>query len=458
MRFARLRNRPFLAGVIAGVALVFIGRLAINKSTIPDRLLAPLLMEDSQAQGDAIVVLGAGVVGDCVANLNGVRRTLLGARLFRSGRAPLLVITGGTSDANCPVADAMAQLAREYGIPADKLLLERGSRSTHENGEMTAPLLRERRVQRIVLVTDRLHMRRATGVFQRLGFIVEPSAVPVSQGHVDNVSMLSDGLRETAAYTYYRLRGWTAPRPAESASKAAVKADDKDEKLGGIEEEVEPVSSQPAASGDQRPVVLLGASYAANWQLGSLNGVTVKNAGVAGQQSSEMLARFDRDVVAARPRAVILWGFINDVFRASDPAPAMRRVRENYTEMIARARAQNIEPIVATEVTTRPPKGFVQSIMSTVGPWLGKRSYQDFVNGHVSETNKWLREVAQRDGLLLLDLQTALADSSGQRRREFATDDGSHISAQGYEALTRYAQPILSQRLRQPAGSKVPRP
>ena len=48
----------------------------------------------------------------------------------------------------------------------------------------------------------------------------------------------------------------------------------------------------------------------------------VINRGVAGQQSFELLARFDNDVVPERPRAVILWGFINDIFRApSDTEP-----------------------------------------------------------------------------------------------------------------------------------------
>ncbi len=96
MGLRRIWNRTFWAGVVAGVALVLLARLAINESTIPDRLLAPMLLDDSSAQADAIVVLGAGVIGDCVPNLNGMRRVLLGAKLFRDGRAPLLVITGGS--------------------------------------------------------------------------------------------------------------------------------------------------------------------------------------------------------------------------------------------------------------------------------------------------------------------------------------------------------------------------
>lgn len=446
MGFSRLRSRTFWTGVITGVAMVFLARFAVNETTFPDHLVAPLLVDDSAARADAIVVLGAGVIGECVANVNGMRRAMLGARLFREGRAPLLVITGGAANGACPVADAMAQVVKEFGVPADRLVLERQSRNTHENGALTAPLLRARHVNRILLVTDRLHMRRATGVFRNLGFEIEPASVPIYEGHDDNVSMLSAGLREAAALGYYRLRGWTtAPRRPADAAAAEIPG-------------VPPVPVQTSGSSDRGPIVVLGASYAAGWKLADVDGVPVVNVGVPGQQSFELLARFDADVVVKRPRAVVLWGFINDIFRADDPAPAVARARDSYAEMIKRARAAGIEPIVATEVTIRPPKALSQTVMSLVGSLLGKVSYQDRINAQVMETNRWLRDLAQREGLLVLDLQATLAGSDGQRKREFAIDDGSHISPEGYEALTAYARPRLSDRLRRSARTGAVQP
>ena len=453
MGLRKLWNRTFLAGVLVGVAVVLLGRVAINESTLPDRVLAPMLVDDSPARADAIVVLGAGVVGQCVPNLNGMRRVLLGVKLLKDGRAPLLFITGGTGDGNCPVADAMAQLARDFGLPPDRLILERQSRNTHENGSLTAPMLRERGVSRILLVTDRLHMRRAAGVFERLGFAVEPVSVPIQEGHVNNVSMLSSGIREAVALGYYRLRGWTAPYTKRTDAMATTTVADGNDQRTGLGGSVNTPSVQTTGSNDRRPLVILGASYAAGWKLAELDGVPIVNAGVAGQQSFEMQARFDSDVTASRPRAVVLWGFINDIFRNDDAAVALMRMRESYTEMVKRARAQGIEPIIATEVTIRPPKAFIETVTSMVAWALGKQSYQDRVNGRVIEGNRWLTEFARREGLLVLDLQNALADTDGRRRRAFAADDGSHISPEGYEALTNYARPILSKRLRSSALS-----
>jgi hypothetical protein len=39
-----------------------------------------------------------------------------------------------------------------------------------------------------------------------------------------------------------------------------------------------------------------------------------------------------------------------------------------------------------------------------------------------------------------LDFEGVLADQRGVRRKEFAQPDGSHISKQGYEALTHNAE------------------
>jgi uncharacterized SAM-binding protein YcdF (DUF218 family) len=207
VKLTRITRRSFLAGVICGVAAVFVTRLIINETSLPDLLIAPLLMDDSSAPADAIVVLGGAVIGTCVTNSNSMRRVVRGAGLFKMGRAPLMLVTGGGADGGCPVADAMRDLAQELGVPPDKIVAERQSRSTWENGLMSAPLLRAQHVQRILLVTDRLHMRRAAAVFVGLGFEVRPSAVPLYEGHPDNVSMLAAGMREAVALAYYRLRG-----------------------------------------------------------------------------------------------------------------------------------------------------------------------------------------------------------------------------------------------------------
>ena len=197
-----LRPRPFLRGVLAGVGLVFAIQFLINRTTIADWAVGPLLLRDSSGTADAIVVLGAGVTADCVPNQNAVHRVLLAARLWRAKRAPIVVFTGGSPVGECAVAVAMSRLAIEIGVPESSMRLETASQNTHDNAERTAPLLRGIGAHRLLIVTDRLHMRRAEGVFAKLGFETARASVPVYEAHLDNVSMLRAGVREYAALAY----------------------------------------------------------------------------------------------------------------------------------------------------------------------------------------------------------------------------------------------------------------
>jgi lysophospholipase L1-like esterase len=172
------------------------------------------------------------------------------------------------------------------------------------------------------------------------------------------------------------------------------------------------------------------------------------NKGITGQQSFELLERFDRDVVSARPRAVIVWGFINDIFRTPRPqvGAAKTRAQETLAAIVSRAREAGIEPILMSEVTIRQPRSVMSEARTLLGRVLGRPSYQAYVNGHVLEVNAWLREFSRREGVLLLDVQPMLSTTDGGRLREYAATDGSHISREGYAALTRSVTPLLEAR------------
>jgi uncharacterized SAM-binding protein YcdF (DUF218 family) len=134
----------------------------------------------SPRSADAIVVLGARVLEDGTPSSALTARTEHGARLYREGVAPLLLITGGSVGHPRPEAEVAAELARRFGVPDRALLLERQSRSTIENATLSAPLLRDRGAGRIALVTDPYHLFRATRCFWREGFEVLPAPTDLS--------------------------------------------------------------------------------------------------------------------------------------------------------------------------------------------------------------------------------------------------------------------------------------
>lgn len=472
-RSARRRPlRGWLPAFLIGLAVVPACRLVINHTSYADQLVRPLLLADTSARADVIVALSASVSASCSPNAHSLRRALLAARLYREGRAPLVLFTGGLSGSPCcPVAEVMAGIARDAGVPAQAIRVETTSTSTWENAAHSAPILRGLGAERILIVSDKLHMRRAQACFAQLGFHVERASVPVYEGSRDNVDMLYYALREFVATWYYGYKGWidvpgATARAGRSSAVGLTRARAAPPQTSRsanpqARESVARILANPQAPAIENhmnepirnpdgPVVILGASYAGGWPLAEIAGVPVVNKGISGQQSFEFLARFDKDVVSLRPRSVLIWGFINDVYRAPKGRvdEALARVRESYVAMVGAARRHGIEPILATEVTVRSRNTLSDTVMTIIGDLLGRRSYQDGINTQVLAMNDWLRDFARREQLLLLDIQPALSESSGRRRKEYAKDDGSHISAAGYDALTRYSSPLLEAHVR----------
>ncbi|MBV8131259.1 MAG: YdcF family protein [Alphaproteobacteria bacterium] len=97
-----------------------------------------------------------------------IRRLDHGIRLFRSGAAPLLLLSGGGTGP-VPEAEIMHQMALARGVPETALLVEPRSRDTVENARETARLLRPRGGCLVLLVSDRVHLPRAALLFRLAG-------------------------------------------------------------------------------------------------------------------------------------------------------------------------------------------------------------------------------------------------------------------------------------------------
>ncbi|HXH01800.1 MAG TPA: YdcF family protein [Candidatus Competibacteraceae bacterium] len=179
---------------------------------------------------DAIVVLGGGVEGvhppeRLQPNLMaGADRVWQGAQLYRAGKAPRVVLSGGYLQwgrSRQPEAEAMQTLIRDFGVPDEALILEGESRNTHQNALYTRALLERHGLRRVLLVTSALHMPRALAAFRAAGIevIPVPSDVEVVGQHTMTVlDWLPDAaalegssraLKEYLGLWVYRLRGWS---------------------------------------------------------------------------------------------------------------------------------------------------------------------------------------------------------------------------------------------------------
>ena len=178
----------------------------------------------------AIVVLGGALHGPSSrhphsALIDPSDRILLAFRLFRAGRAPFVLCSGGGE--NLPESPMMGRLLQEWGVPAEAILLEDQSLNTRENALFSYSVLKPRGIRHILLVTSAMHMPRAAAVFRKVGFEVTPApadfhtgwrASGVSGAFIDWFSgWLPEGrylqwsdkaLQEWTGWLVYRLRGW----------------------------------------------------------------------------------------------------------------------------------------------------------------------------------------------------------------------------------------------------------
>ena len=147
------------------------------------------------------------------------------ARLYHAGKAPLIIASGGAlpwRDRQYSEASVIQTLLESWGVPPDSVLLESGSANTYQNATNTATLIGKKGIDRVLLVTSALHMRRALATFREAGIRARPAAtdyqvidtrrtaldiVPSAEALAGSTA----AIREYVGYLVYAWRGWIDP-------------------------------------------------------------------------------------------------------------------------------------------------------------------------------------------------------------------------------------------------------
>jgi uncharacterized SAM-binding protein YcdF (DUF218 family) len=184
-------------------------------------------LNDRPADAQAIVVFGGELLPandvrlEAELGRESIYRCLHAARLYRAGSPCPVLVSGGDVDASRSgptLARSMHDFLRKIGVAGNDLILEERSRNTYENAVESAKILRERGIDRIVLVTDAIDLLRADLCFRRQGF--EPALAGTNHRATRRSWRLSDFLPSSRAATdvgrvthewlgiaWYRIRG-----------------------------------------------------------------------------------------------------------------------------------------------------------------------------------------------------------------------------------------------------------
>jgi lysophospholipase L1-like esterase len=188
----------------------------------------------------------------------------------------------------------------------------------------------------------------------------------------------------------------------------------------------------PAAKNENR-VVFLGDSITDAWNLAEyFPGKPYINRGISGQTTPQMLIRLRPDVIALKPKAVVILAGTNDIAGNTGPM-TIEMIEDNYASIAELARANGIKVVFASVL---PIHDYGKTKMSE------RRSPEQIL-----QLNQWIKGYCDKNGLVHLDYFNKMVDDKGMLKVELA-NDGLHPNAEGYKIMAPLAEAAIQQALR----------
>jgi len=232
-----------------------------------------------------------------------------------------------------------------------------------------------------------------------------PAAVPTTDAPLDPVKLKTD--LDRASRT---LQDWPALKRYHDAN-ATVTA--------------------PAA-GEER-VVFMGDSITDGWgkKYGQFfPGKPYINRGISGQTTPQMLIRFRPDVVALKPKVVVILAGTNDIAGNTGPS-SLEMIEDNMVSMVELAQKNGIRVVLSS----------VMPVCDYIRNQTKQRPNETIV-----ALNDWMKQYASTHDAIYLDYYTPMLDDKGVFKQEL-TYDGLHPNSAGYDVMMPLAQKAIDQAL-----------
>lgn len=188
----------------------------------------------------------------------------------------------------------------------------------------------------------------------------------------------------------------------------------------------------PPRPGEQR-VVFMGNSITDAWAQyfdSMFPGKPYVGRGISGQTTPQMLVRFRQDVIALKPRVVVILAGTNDIAGNTGPS-TLEMIEDNLASMTELAQANGIKVVLSS----------VLPVFEY--PWA--RGLEPAPK--IVALNAWIRNYATAHGAIYLDYYRAVADERGGMRSDLSTD-GVHPNEAGYRVMAPLAEQAIERALK----------
>ncbi|WP_081912626.1 SGNH/GDSL hydrolase family protein [Salegentibacter sp. Hel_I_6] len=153
--------------------------------------------------------------------------------------------------------------------------------------------------------------------------------------------------------------------------------------------------------------------------------------GIGGQTTPQMLVRFMPDVIALKPKAVVILAGTNDI-AGNTGFSDVKMITDNIQAMTQLAKANNIKVILA-------------SILPVYDyPWRpGLKPVEK-----IARINSWIENYAQENSHTYLDLFNPLKDEKEGLPKQYS-EDGVHPNLAGYKVMAPLTKKTIESILKQ---------
>lgn len=153
--------------------------------------------------------------------------------------------------------------------------------------------------------------------------------------------------------------------------------------------------------------------------------------GISGQTTPQMLIRFHQDVVALKPKVVVLLCGINDIAGNTGPS-TLEMIQDNIAAMTEIAKANKIRVVLSSVL---PAFAF---------PWKPGMEPAE----KVIALNKWIKNYAGENKYIYVDYFNAMKDERNGLPKNLA-GDGIHPTKAGYAIMEPLVQAAIAKALKQ---------
>lgn len=190
-------------------------------------------------------------------------------------------------------------------------------------------------------------------------------------------------------------------------------------------------------AGTKVDIVFLGDSITDAWDNegygGFFPGKGYVNRGIGGQTTPQMLVRLRPDVLAFKPRVIVLLAGTNDIAGNTGPM-SDADIQENIAAISELAAAHGAKMVLASIL----PVSSYHIRPETMPAQTMRRPMP-----RILALNEWIRKYAAEHGHVYLDYFSAVADAQGLLREELSEDD-LHPNVKGYAIMAPLAEAAIA--------------